>query len=73
MNVIGSKYGATAYQVALNWIVRHEGVITIPKAKNTAHIKSNLEALELTLSEEDLQLIDTYFPKTNEGMSLIKY
>ncbi|MEH7490620.1 aldo/keto reductase [Neobacillus niacini] len=70
---IGGKYGATAYQVALNWILRHEGLITIPKAKNTAHIKSNLEALELTLSDEDLQVIETYFPKTNEGMSLVKY
>lgn len=73
LDEIGGKYGATAYQVVLNWILRHEGLITIPKAKNTAHIKSNLEALELTLSDEDLQVIDTYFPKTNEGMSLVKY
>jgi diketogulonate reductase-like aldo/keto reductase len=70
---IGGKYGATAYQVALNWILRHEGLVTIPKAKKITHIKSNLEALELTLSDEDLQLIDTYFPKTNEGIALIKY
>ncbi|MFJ5761605.1 aldo/keto reductase [Neobacillus sp. NPDC093182] len=73
LDEIGGKYGATAYQVALNWILRHEGLITIPKAKNIAHIKSNLEALELKLSNEYLQLIDTYFPKTNEGMSLVKY
>jgi diketogulonate reductase-like aldo/keto reductase len=73
LDEIGGKYGATAYQAALNWILRHEGLITIPKAKNTAHIKSNLEALELTLSDEDLQVIDTYFPKPNEGMSLVKY
>jgi diketogulonate reductase-like aldo/keto reductase len=73
LDEIGGKYGATVYQVALNWILRHEGLITIPKAKNAAHIKSNLEALELTLSDEDLQVIDTYFPKPNEGMSLVKY
>ncbi|KGM46375.1 aldo/keto reductase [Neobacillus niacini] len=73
LDKIGRKYGATAYQVALNWILRHEKLITIPKAKTITHIKSNLKALELTLSDEDLQLIDTYFPKTNEGMSLVKY
>lgn len=73
LDEIGVKYGATAYQVALNWILRQEGVITIPKAKNIAHIKNNLEALELTLSEDDLQLIDTYFPKPKEGLSLVKY
>ncbi|MEH7009298.1 aldo/keto reductase [Neobacillus niacini] len=73
LDEIGGKNGATAYQVALNWILRHEGVITIPKAKNINHIKSNLKALELTLSKEDQQLIDSFFPKTNEGLSLIKY
>lgn len=70
---IGGKYGATPYQVVLNWILRNEGVITIPKAKNIDHIKSNLNALELTLSVEDLQLIDSYFPKPNEGLSLVEY
>jgi diketogulonate reductase-like aldo/keto reductase len=70
---IGGKYGATPYQVALNWVLRYEGVITIPKAKNINHIKSNLKALELTLSEEDLMIIDSYFPKTNEGMRLVSY
>ncbi|TDL66132.1 aldo/keto reductase [Rhodococcus qingshengii] len=73
LDEIGGRYGATPYQVALNWILRHEGVTTIPKAKDIEHIKSNLKALELTLTEEDLKLIDSYFPKTNEGMSLISY
>lgn len=73
LDEIGGRHGATPYQVALNWILRHEGVITIPKAKNFEHIKNNLKAIELTLSEEDIKLIDSYFPKTNEGLSLIKY
>lgn len=73
LDEIGWKYGATAYQVALNWIIRHQGVIAIPKAKNIEHIKSNLKALELALSEEDLQMIDSYFPKGIEGLRLIKY
>lgn len=73
LDEIGGKYGASPYQVALNWILRHEGIIAIPKAKDIEHIKSNLKALELTLSEEDLKIIDSYFPKTNEGMSLVTY
>jgi len=73
LDEIGGKYGATSYQVALNWILRHQGVLTIPKAKSIEHIKSNLKALELALSEEDLQIIDSYFPKGDEGLSLIKY
>jgi len=32
LDKIGKKYGKTVYQVALNWILRHEEVVTIPKA-----------------------------------------
>lgn len=73
LDKIGGKYGATPYQVALKWILRHQGVLTIPKAKSIEHIKSNLKVLELALIEEDLQIIDSYFPKGDEGLSLIKY
>ncbi|MCM3766784.1 aldo/keto reductase [Neobacillus niacini] len=70
---IGSKYGKTAYQVALNWILRHEGIVTIPKAKNIIHIESNLEALGWDLPAEDLAEIDRNFPKPLDGMPLQTY
>jgi diketogulonate reductase-like aldo/keto reductase len=70
---IGAKYGKTAYQVALNWVVRHEGLVSIPKAKDIEHIKNNLEALEFELSEEDLNTIDSVFPRAPEGLDLQKY
>jgi diketogulonate reductase-like aldo/keto reductase len=73
LDSIGEKYGATSYQVVLNWILRHEGLITIPKAKSLVHIKSNIRALELTLSDEDLQLIDLHFPRAKEGLSIVRY
>ncbi|WEG13709.1 aldo/keto reductase [Pullulanibacillus sp. KACC 23026] len=70
---IGQKYEKTAYQVALNWLLRQEGFVTIPKAKSIEHIKSNLGALGWELSEEDLSLIDRFFPRPDEGMPLINY
>lgn len=73
IDAIGEKYGKTAFQVALNWILRQEGLVTIPKAKNIHHIKNNLEALEFELSEEDLKEIDFMFPKPAEGLDLQQY
>lgn len=70
---IGAQYGKTPYQVALNWILRQEGLVTIPKAKSIGHIKSNLGAIGWELSKEDLAAIDQLFPKPQEGLPLQKY
>ncbi|MBV7506188.1 aldo/keto reductase [Bacillus sp. sid0103] len=70
---IGAKYGKTAHQVALNWILRQDGVVTIPKAKNIEHIKRNLDAHGWALHAEDLAQINRYFPRPQEGMPLVRY
>jgi diketogulonate reductase-like aldo/keto reductase len=68
LDKIGIKYGKTAYQVALNWILSHEGVVSIPKAKNFKHIIDNLSSLEFELNEEDYHSINRYFPKSSETL-----
>lgn len=63
LDEIGQKYGKNAYQVALNWIVRQDGIVSIPKSANLDHIRDNLNALGWELEEEDLVRIDHTFPK----------
>ncbi|WP_413304160.1 aldo/keto reductase [Bacillus sp. 1P10SD] len=70
---IASKYGKTAHQVALNWILRKEGLVTIPKAKTIHHIKSNLEALGWELSGEDAAQIEILFPKQKNCLPLQRF
>lgn len=72
LDEIGAKYDKSAYQVALNWILRHEGVVTIPKALSLDHIKSNLESIGWELEQEDLERIDHSFPRPTEGLELRK-
>lgn len=62
LEFIGVKYGKTAHQVALNWVLRQDGLVTIPKAANKEHIRDNYNALSWDLHREDLDLIDLYFP-----------
>lgn len=45
LEAIGAKHGKTAYQVALNWVLRQEGLVTIPKAASRAHMQDNIESV----------------------------
>ena len=54
---IGKKHRKTACQVALRWIVQH-GCIPLPGSKNEKHIAENLDILDFSLSEEEMQRID---------------
>ncbi|MBP7075141.1 MAG: aldo/keto reductase [Rhabdochlamydiaceae bacterium] len=54
---IGKKYGKTACQIALRWIIQH-GCIPLPGSKNANHIRENLDVTNFVLSKEDMVKID---------------
>jgi diketogulonate reductase-like aldo/keto reductase len=54
--------GATAAQVALAWVLRLDNVCAIPRAGTPEHVRENHAALDLRLTEDDLQDLDRWFP-----------
>lgn len=54
---IGKKHDASATQVALKWLLDQDGVAAIPKASRAESQKANLDALRLTLDDEDRRAI----------------
>jgi len=54
---IGRKHGASAAQVALKWLLDQDGVAAIPKASRAESQRANLDALNVTLDEEDRRVI----------------
>jgi 2,5-diketo-D-gluconate reductase B len=54
---IGSKHDATAAQVALKWLLDQDGVAAIPKASRRESQQANLDALKVTLDDEDRRKI----------------
>ena len=54
---IGARHNATAAQVALKWLLDQDGVAAIPKASRAESQKANLDALKVTLDEEDRKAI----------------
>jgi diketogulonate reductase-like aldo/keto reductase len=62
LQAVAARHDATPSQVALAWVLRHEGVTTVPKAGTPEHVRQNHAALELELTDGDLDELDRAFP-----------
>lgn len=71
---IGEKYGKTSAQVILRWHTQM-GFAVIPGSKNVDHIKDNLDILDFTLTEEEMNEISKldkgqrYYHRTDEQLA----
>lgn len=54
---IAAKHESPAAQVAIRWLIEQPGVVTIPKASSAAHIDENLGAMDLKLSDEEMEAL----------------
>ncbi|WP_372425839.1 aldo/keto reductase [Salinarimonas chemoclinalis] len=59
---IAEKHGASAYRVALAFVLSRPGTIAIPKAATEAHLRDDRAALDLVLDDEDHAELDRLFP-----------
>lgn len=70
---LGEKYGKTPAQIILRWHTRM-GFVVIPGSKNVAHIKDNLDILDFTLTDDEMNEIAAldkdkrYYHRTDEQL-----
>jgi diketogulonate reductase-like aldo/keto reductase len=57
-------------QIVLAWCIRSNDVIAIPKAVSEEHVRENAAAAAIELTKEDLDRLDTVFPKPQRKMPL---
>jgi diketogulonate reductase-like aldo/keto reductase len=62
LRAVAARHGATPAQVAIAWVLRQDGVVTVPKAGTPEHVRENDRALELKLRNEDLDELDAALP-----------
>ena len=62
---IAAAHGCSAAAVALAWTIRNGNVIAIPESGSPEHVKGNAVALSLTLTPDELQMLDTAHPPLN--------
>jgi diketogulonate reductase-like aldo/keto reductase len=59
---VALRHGVDPAAVALAWVLRQPGVITIPKAVKPEHVRANMKALDVKLDADDLAALDAAFP-----------
>ncbi|QNH00215.1 aldo/keto reductase [Pseudomonas sediminis] len=67
---VAQRHEVTPAQLALAWTIRQDGVIAIPKAVGSAHLRDNAAAASITLSVDDLALLDAAFPPPRRKQAL---
>lgn len=67
---VAEAHGASVFQVMLAFIARQPNAIALPKSASVAHVKHNLESLQLKLTDEDWQKLDEAFPPPTKKTEL---
>jgi 2,5-diketo-D-gluconate reductase B len=57
LGAIGERYGKSAGQVALRWLLQQDGVIAIPRSSREAHAKANLEVFDFELTPAEMATV----------------
>lgn len=70
---VAENHAATAYQVLLAWVMQQPDVLAIPKSSSAAHVLSNIKALDLELTPNDLQILEKAYPKPTKKEPLAIY
>ena len=70
LKAVADKHGVDAAAIALAWVLRQPGVITIPKAVKPEHVRANLKALDVKLDADDLKALDAAFPPPKRAAPL---
>jgi diketogulonate reductase-like aldo/keto reductase len=62
LRAVAEHHAATPAQVALAWVLAQPGVLAVPKAVQSLHLRHNWQAAQLRLTPEDRSLLDRLFP-----------
>ena len=65
LDELAQKYNKTLDQIAINWLISKQGIITIPKTTNIAHLKENLGAMGWRLEHQDMWRLNNQFETEN--------
>ena len=63
LQALARKHSATERQIALAFLTRNSGVLTIPKAFRPDHVNDNAGAGRIALDDDDTAALDAAFPR----------
>ena len=70
---VAEEHEASTYQILLAWVMQQPDVLAIPKSSSSKHLLSNLKALDIELTPENLQILEKAYPKPERKEPLAIY
>ncbi|BBY47627.1 hypothetical protein MARA_10950 [Mycolicibacterium arabiense] len=67
---IAQRHNATPAQIALAWVLHHDGINAIPRAGTPSHVRQNAAARDIELSRTDFHDLDQAFPPPTRPVPL---
>lgn len=67
---ISKEYGITSIQLLLAFTLRDKDITSIPKASHVEHLKMNIEASQIQISDESWKLLDSIYPSPKKKLPL---
>lgn len=67
---LAKKYSKTQNQILLNWIIQSKKIWALVKTSNIATAKENLDALNFTLEEVDINTLNTFRDKRFDNIQI---
>jgi diketogulonate reductase-like aldo/keto reductase len=58
LDELSEKYDKSKVQIAINWLISKDNVVTIPKSSNREHLVENLDSIGWKMSDEDIKRLD---------------
>jgi diketogulonate reductase-like aldo/keto reductase len=59
---LAKKYYKTPTQIAINWLISQDNVVTLSKTRNIEHLKENLGAVDWKMDKEDIEKLRNNYP-----------
>jgi len=67
---IAERLNVTPAQVAIAWLLHQEDVVVIPKSSRRSRVQENRAALDVALSDVDLDALNEAFPQPRQPQPL---
>ena len=59
---LAEKYHKTPAQIAINWLISQDNVVTLSKTRSIDHLKENLGAVDWKMDKEDIEKLRNNYP-----------
>jgi len=70
LNELAQQKHITVHQLLLAWVLRNHDILSIPKTSSIAHMQSNIEAVDVTFTNDELELINKSYPQPTANSTL---